>query len=277
MGSSGGRPFDQLRDRGLAASKSRGQNFLRDPSLSLKIARLIMAEKPEGASVLEIGPGLGAITRPLIGLGANVTAVELDRGLANALSAWAEAQGGALRVVLGDVLGMDPAGLGEPGRAIVAGNLPYNISSRLLFWFLENFLGSKGVFMLQKELAARLASAPGGRDYGRLTVGLAPWYSVSAAFDVGPGAFQPRPKVTSTVVVLRPRIDPPTMAPKELSAFTLLCFHSRRKTIFNNLAPAYGKERTQGILAGLGIAPGARPETLSPSQYVAMAKAFGTP
>jgi 16S rRNA (adenine1518-N6/adenine1519-N6)-dimethyltransferase len=271
------RPLDALREQGLAAIRGRSQNFLRDPNIARRVAELVVSEKPEDAWVLEIGPGLGAITRPLLDLGSEVCAVELDRGLAGGLRKWPEAASGRLKVIEADVLAIDPASGLPPGGCVVCGNLPYSVSTPVLFWFLAGFRNTAGVFMLQKELAARLRAAPGTKEYGRLAVGLGLWFGISTPFDIGPQAFQPRPRVTSSMAVLRPRPDPPGLDPGEFAAFTRACFHSRRKTLMNNLLAAWPRPKIEAALGELGVDPGLRPESLSPAQFAALFRALGGP
>jgi 16S rRNA (adenine1518-N6/adenine1519-N6)-dimethyltransferase len=233
-----------------------------------------MDELPKGAKVLEIGPGLGAISFPLLELGASITAVELDKGLALALSKAPETQGKDFKVINQDILKLDiKSHLGEDSY-LIAGNLPYNISTPVLFWFLENFPLSKGIFMLQKDLVERILAKPGTKEYGRLTVGLKPFFTLKSPFDVGSHAFQPRPKVKSSILLLTPRPDRPSIAPKEFGAFTALCFHSRRKTLMNNLIGSFERNHAKTILLSLGIKPEIRPEELEPNDFVKMFEAF---
>jgi 16S rRNA (adenine1518-N6/adenine1519-N6)-dimethyltransferase len=231
-----------------------------------------------GPLVLEVGPGLGALTRPLLALGLAVCAVELDRGLCAGLAGWPEASSGALELLNKDILKVDaPADL-PPGIACVCGNLPYGISTPFLFWFLEAFGGRlPGVFMLQREVAARLAAPPGGKEYGRLAVGLGSWFSAREAFSLGPGAFHPRPRVESSVAVLRPLAARPAVTPAALGAVTRACFHSRRKTLFNNLAAAYPREAVGPALAAAGMEGGRRPEEFPPEAYQRLTAALAGP
>jgi 16S rRNA (adenine1518-N6/adenine1519-N6)-dimethyltransferase len=237
------------------------------------IAGLILRENEGAGGILEIGPGLGALTRPLLRSGARVTAVELDRGLAARLSLWEECRSGALRVVEGDALKLGRDSFPE-ALSLVCGNLPYNISSPLLFWFLENFPRLPGVFTLQKELSERLAAPPGTKAYGRLAVGLAPFYAVKILKELHPQCFRPRPRVRSAVALFKPRIDPPGVSPDELSRVSRAAFARRRKTLSNNLGPVYGRERILEILRGLGVDPSERPERLAPEIFVSLALAL---
>ncbi|MDR2405441.1 MAG: 16S rRNA (adenine(1518)-N(6)/adenine(1519)-N(6))-dimethyltransferase RsmA [Deltaproteobacteria bacterium] len=268
-------PFEQLKEKGLRATRARSQNFLRDPVVSQRIAALIMEERGEGTEILEIGPGLGAITMPLISLGAKVTAVELDRGLAQGLRENLKFKDKDLRVINQDILKLDVKSLGA-GPYLIVGNLPYNISSPVLFWFLENFPSSKGVFMLQKDLVLRIMAKVGGKDYGRITVGLSPFFHLKSPFDVGSHAFQPRPKVTSSILSLTPKEDSPKINPRDFGRFTAICFHSRRKTLANNLSMAFGRERAQRHLLEFNLKTDIRPEELEALKFVELFRAFRT-
>jgi 16S rRNA (adenine1518-N6/adenine1519-N6)-dimethyltransferase len=219
---------------------------------------------------------LGALTRPLLELGLSVCAVELDRGLHAELSRWPEAASGALELVNADVLKVDAASALPQGLACVCGNLPYGISTPFLFWFLEAFGGQvPGVFTLQSEVADRLAAPPGGRDYGRLSVALGSWFSAEVAFRLPPSSFHPRPKVESAVCVLRPLDSRPPVTPAALGAITRVCFASRRKTLFNNLASAFPKDTAQDALNSLGLDGRRRPEEFPPEAFQRLAVALG--
>ncbi|MEE8275455.1 MAG: 16S rRNA (adenine(1518)-N(6)/adenine(1519)-N(6))-dimethyltransferase RsmA, partial [Alphaproteobacteria bacterium] len=183
----------------LSARRSLGQNFLLDPRLSERIARA--AGDLDATSVIEVGPGPGGLTRALLaGPAREVVAIERDARCVEALAGLAAAYPGRLRVLEGDALEIDAAGLVAAPRAIVA-NLPYNIATPLLFRWLENAAAFASLtLMFQKEVAGRISAAPGGREYGRLSI-VAQWLcEVRRLFDVPPGAFVPAPKVTSTLV-----------------------------------------------------------------------------
>src|SRR5580692_10890230 len=178
-----------------------GQHFLHDPGV---IRRIIDAVAPvAGDRIVEVGPGRGALTWGLLERAKHLDVIEIDRDLARALETDARARSG-LKVHVENVLDTDfirLRGSGEPLR--IVGNLPYNISTPLLFRLLaQRAAVSDMYFMLQKEVVARIVAQPGTRAYGRLTVMLAAVSEVEGLFDVGPGAFQPRPKVWSAVVHL---------------------------------------------------------------------------
>ena len=247
-----------------------GQHFLHDPQV---IARIVAAIEPRhGERILEIGPGRGALTAPLLERLGELTAIEIDRDLARAL---AERFGPALKILNQDVLEVDIAalcGAGPPLR--VVGNLPYNISTPLLFRLLEQRAAIRDMHvMLQKEVVDRMVAAPGSRTYGRLTVMLAPWVRIERVLSVGPGAFTPAPKVSSAVVRLMP-LQAPAFDIGSVSSFERVvraAFAHRRKTLRNALKGTLDA----GVLEQLGIDPGARPEQLAAAQYGALARAAG--
>ena len=265
---------DELRELGCRPAKSRGQHFLKDNGLISRLAGAVLA-RAGTEKLLEIGPGLGALTRPLLAAGAEILAVELDRGLAENLNS--EGRPG-LTVLHRDILTLDPAEF--PGPRFLFGNLPYNISSPVLFWFLRHRRAFSGaLFMLQKELAERLTAAPGGRAYGRLSVALGLWCKMENVLAVPAAAFHPRPRVASAVVGFRP-VPPesePPVSPEVLGRFTLAAFGARRQTLLNNLSRAYGRERAAQALAGLGLPPGLRAEALAPPALAALALALEPP
>jgi 16S rRNA (adenine1518-N6/adenine1519-N6)-dimethyltransferase len=154
----------------------------------------------------------------------------------------------------------------------VCGNLPYNLSTPLIFWFLES-RAPLGIFMLQKEMARRLWAGPGGKEYGRLSLAVSLFYQASPAFGVSAASFQPRPKVDSVLAILRRKGGPGNgpLSQAALGRLSAAAFHARRKTILNNLSAAYGKERALLALSDLGLDPGARPESIPPEKYHALA------
>jgi len=275
----GGLVRDRLKDLGLAPSKSRGQNFLKDEIQINRIVEAILASAGPEARLLEIGPGLGALTRPLLAKGTEVLAVELDRGLAENLAIEAPVYAGRLTVLHRDILSLTEADLPADRPLYLCGNLPYNISSPVLFWFLAHrrfFAGA--TFMLQKEMARRLTAGPGSKDYGRLTVALGLWTTVTEVLTVPPSAFHPRPKVDSAVVRLtpvRPEDEPP-LSPEALGRLTAAAFAARRKTLGNNLIRVYGRDRALAALSQLGLEPGLRAEVLPPSTLAALAEILET-
>ena len=248
-----------------------GQHFLRDPGV---IDAIVQAIDPKpGDTVVEIGPGHGAITEPLAERAGHLHCVELDRDLAATLR---RRFGSRDNVTIheADALGFDFCTLGDSLR--IVGNLPYNISTPLLFHVLQwSSLIEDMHFMLQKEVVDRIAAAPGGKTWGRLSVMVRYRCTVTPLFDVPPDAFRPPPRVTSSVVRLAPHERPPVDIPdpEQFDRLVATAFAQRRKTLRNSLR---GLLDTADIEAA-GIDPGARPETLGLEQFAALARALGAP
>jgi 16S rRNA (adenine1518-N6/adenine1519-N6)-dimethyltransferase len=241
-----------------------GQHFLHDPAV---IRRIVEAVAPlAGERLVEVGPGRGALTWGLLARAGTLDAIEIDRELARSLAADARARP-HLRVRVENVLDTDFIGLRGGGTPLrIVGNLPYNISTPLLFRLLQQRAAIGDMhFMLQKEVVERMAAQPGGREYGRLTVMLAAYAEVEALFDVGPGAFQPRPKVWSAIVRLRPSALPrfELGADGVLRTLVAAAFSHRRKTLRNGLKSLL----TAAEIEACGIDPGLRPERLAPAQF----------
>jgi 16S rRNA (adenine1518-N6/adenine1519-N6)-dimethyltransferase len=248
----------------MPVRKRFGQHFLHDPGV---IRRIIDSVAPvPGQRLVEIGPGRGALTWGLLERIKSMDVIEIDRDLAQGLQADPRAKNG-LRIHVENVLDTDflrLRGDGEPLRVI--GNLPYNISTPLLFRLLTQRAAiSDMYFMLQKEVVDRMAAGPGTKDYGRLTVMLAAVAEVEALFDVGPGAFQPRPKVWSAIVRLRPTANPRFDIGKDGALRTVVttAFSHRRKTLRNSLKGLLASQDIESC----GIDPQLRPETLAPAQF----------
>jgi 16S rRNA (adenine1518-N6/adenine1519-N6)-dimethyltransferase len=254
----------------MRARRRFGQHFLHDPAVIARIVAAI-ALKPGDAAV-EIGPGKGALTGQLLAAAGQLDAIEIDRDLAAALrSRFASAAHWCLHEA--DALKMDWRALrSERGaRLRVVGNLPYNISTPLLFALLSCADAIIDMhFMLQKEVVDRIVAAPGSSDYGRLTVMLAPRVSATRLLEVGSGAFRPAPRVSSAVVRLEVNDAPPDWAGSPLyGAVVTAAFGQRRKTLRNSLSQYLSAAQIQA----LGIDPGARAETLTPVQFGALASA----
>ncbi len=247
-----------------------GQNFLHDPGVIRRIVEAV-APKP-GESLVEIGPGQGAITAGLLRASQRLVALELDRDLVAALEQRFAAEGG-FRLIETDALRFDFASLADGLRQLrVTGNLPYNISTPLLFHLLDQSQWIRDMhFMLQKEVVERMAADPGSKTYGRLSVAVQLRCRVEPLFAVGSGAFRPSPKVDSAVVRLTPYDTPPHAAqdPGLLAEILARCFSMRRKTLRNGLRDWLTGDEIQA----LGIDPGDRPEQLAPEQFVALANA----
>jgi 16S rRNA (adenine1518-N6/adenine1519-N6)-dimethyltransferase len=260
---------------GIAARRSLGQNFILDQNLVRRIARA--AAPLAGHDVIEIGAGPGGLTRALLAERARrVVAVERDPRALAALAELAPHYAGRLAVVAGDALALDPAELAAPPRLIVA-NLPYNIATVLLLRWLDRVTAyERLVLMFQREVALRLGAAPREAAFGRLSVVVQWLCEVSILFDVPAAAFVPRPKVTSSIVLLRPRAEPLAPAPKAmLERVTAAAFGQRRKMLRTSL-------KTLGLpvaplLAAAGIAPTARAEELPVAAFCALARAASGP
>jgi len=250
------------------AKKRLGQHFLHDPGT---IGRIVRAIAPaHGDRIVEIGPGRGAITVPLLEAAGAIDVVEIDRDVLPALEARCHGRG-ELRVHIEDALEFDLRALRGDGPPLrLVGNLPYNISTPLLFRFLEQLDAVSDMhFMLQKEVVARMAARPGGKEYGRLTVMLAPSVCVEPLFDIGTGAFAPPPRVISTFFALRPHAAAPFAIadPRDYARVVAAAFSQRRKTLRNSLAGLLDAARIEAA----GVDPAVRPETLPPACFAALA------
>jgi 16S rRNA (adenine1518-N6/adenine1519-N6)-dimethyltransferase len=263
---------ETIRRHGLSADKRLGQHFLVDPAI---LARIAAAAAPlAGLTVVEIGAGPGGLTRALLATdAARIVAVETDRRCVAALDELAAATGDRLRVVAGDALALDRRELAPPPTAIVA-NLPYNIATELIVRWLRAPAGLvRLVLLVQREVADRLAAAPGNAAYGRLSV-LAQWAArVEALFELPPGAFRPPPKVRSRVVRLSPYAEPPVPARlATLERVTAAAFGQRRKMLRSSLK-SLGRDPA-ALCAAAGIAPARRAETLTLAEFAALADAL---
>ena len=252
----------------MRAKKRLGQHFLHDPAV---ISRIVDAIRPQRGDVMvEIGGGPGALTIPLSEKLERLHVVEIDRELAAALPARV-AHPERLVVHEADALELDFGKLAAGPRSLrVVGNLPYNISTPLLFHLAAFAPVLKDLHvMLQREVVERITAAPGGKDYGRLTVMLAPFARAEVCFDIGPGAFSPPPKVWSTVVRLVPHEAPPFEVPDRgrFAALVAHLFSMRRKTLGRALKGRLTAEQ----IASAGIDPKARPETLAPADFARLA------
>ena len=255
----------------LRAKKSLGQNFLLDLNLTAKIARA--AGDLTQATVIEVGPGPGGLTRALLAHGARrVVAIERDERCLAALAEISAHYPGRLEVIAGDAMKTDFAALaGDGGTVRIVANLPYNIGTELLIRWLTlaqwpPFWASM-TLMFQKEVAQRIAAAPGSDAYGRLGV-LAGWRSQARiVFDLPPQAFTPPPKVTSSVVHIVPRGDPLPADERKLARVTEAAFGQRRKMLRQSLKGLGG----EGLLEKVGIDATRRAETLTVEEFVQLA------
>lgn len=249
-----------------------GKHFL----VQLGVARRIvaLAELGPTTNVLEIGPGMGVLTRLLAGVSAHLWAIEVDRDLAGLLrNEFADQP--HVHIVEADALTVDFGTLLRPYVPVaVVANLPYNIATPLLLKLLAAAdLFSHMVLMLQREVVARLCALPGSKAYGSLSVAVQLAAEVQTGFGVGPAAFAPRPKVDSAVVVVRPHRPPRVTAPEreQIERVVRAVFEQRRKQLGNSLqrvVPDAGK-----VLAAVGIDPRRRPETLSVDDFVRLTRA----
>ena len=253
---------------GHHARKRFGQNFLNDPHW---IGRIVDSIDPKpGDCLIEIGPGQAALTREVIAKSGHETAVEIDRDLA----AWLRGlfEPGQLDLIEADALKLDWQAV-CPGRKLrIFGNLPYNISSPILFALIAvSPRVADQHFMLQREVVDRMVSPPGNRTYGRLSAMLQRYYRMHKLFDVPPGAFTPAPKVTSSVVRMIPRPrDPGAVSDEVYAEVVAASFSMRRKTLRN----ALGKLLSADEIRAAGVAPEARAETLSVGAFEALARAL---
>ena len=248
------------------ARKRFGQNFLSDPNIIRKIVDAIAPQA--GQRMVEIGPGLAAMTDPLLARLGTLDVVEIDRDLIALLKERYRPE--AVTIHEGDALKFDFGTLGPDLR--IVGNLPYNISTPILFHLAEFADQVRDMtFMLQKEVVMRMVAEPGSSEYGRLSVMLQYRFRMGRMFDVPPGAFRPAPKVMSSIVRLVPRPSDTLAARDEalLGKIVTAAFGQRRKTLRNTLRDFID----EAGLSALGIDPGQRAERLSVADYVAIANA----
>jgi len=252
--------------QGHRARKRFGQNFLHDRHWIERIAKAVNAT--EGDDIVEIGPGQAALTRELIAGAGKVRAVEIDRDLA----AWLkETFPESLSLIEADALTLDWTQVAKNDNLRVVGNLPYNISSPLLFKLLEAADHVKDQhFMLQKEVVDRMVAQHGSKTYGRLSVMLQWRYRMQKLFDVPPGAFNPPPKVMSSVVRMIPKAkeEVPSVDFELFSSVVANAFSQRRKTIRNALSALLSAEE----IAACDVDPGARAEALPLDAFVRLAQ-----
>jgi 16S rRNA (adenine1518-N6/adenine1519-N6)-dimethyltransferase len=258
--------------QGIPASRKRfGQNFLHDPGT---IQRILNAVNPQpGDRLVEIGPGRGAITEGLLLAAGSLDVVELDRDLIEPLRTRLGGRGD-LRIHQGDALAFDLCALAPtPASLRIVGNLPYNISTPLLFHFLGQARCIRDLhLMLQREVVERIVAAPGSKTYGRLSVMVQTWCEAQCLFRIGPGAFKPAPKVESAFLRLLPHrpLPFPVDDPKLHGRLVGAAFSQRRKTLRNALS---GLVET-AVLEGVEIDPGRRAETLAVADFARLANAL---
>jgi 16S rRNA (adenine1518-N6/adenine1519-N6)-dimethyltransferase len=249
------------------AKKSLGQHFLHERGV---IGRILLALAPQPDDhIVEIGPGQGALTLPLLARHGALTAIEFDRDLLEPLTAAAR-DVGALSLLHADVLDVDFTALAAGTPIRLVGNLPYNLSSPILFHAIAHADAVRDMhFMLQKEVVERMAAAPGSKVYGRLSVMLQAWCQVTPLFTVPPGAFRPPPKVDSAVVRLVPRARAAVglRDPGHFANVVRAAFGQRRKTLRNALAGLLDAD----AIAAAGLDPGLRAEQVAVAGFIRLA------
>ena len=269
-----------LERHGFHFSKSMGQNFL----VKEWVPRRIVSEAGIGkdCGVLEIGPGIGVLTRELCAAAGRVISVELDRSLLPVLDETL-CDFDNVRVVNGDALKLDLAALANKEftglRPVVCANLPYNVTTPLLQALLAPGLFDEITVMIQKEVAQRICAKPGTPDYGSFTVFVSYYTEPSVCFDVTPDCFYPQPKVTSSVIKLRKKPEPADLLDKELFfSITRSVFSHRRKTLTNGLSPLFAdrlsKQQIEDVIQKLGYIPTVRGETLSLQEFISLTNEF---
>jgi 16S rRNA (adenine1518-N6/adenine1519-N6)-dimethyltransferase len=255
----------------MSKSAKLGQNFLHDKNIAAKIMNVFL---PQQGPVLEIGPGPGILSALLLEKvpAEQVTLVEIDRFLAAALR---QRFGAAPRIIEEDILKIDLASLYPQERVAVIGNLPYHISKELIDWFMaqRDRIGA-AVLMLQKDFVDKILAAPGGKQFNAQSVLFQLLFRSRRVFDVPPGAFSPRPKVVSTVIMSE-QAEPPIQYAEEFYAFVRQCFAGRRKTLANNLAGRFPPAVLAAALAAAGAGAQARAEQLRPERFASLWRALG--
>lgn len=265
--------------RRVGPKKGLSQRFLRSPSIKERILEEVDTCAAE--MVVEIGAGTGTLTLGLAAAAAEVLAVEVDRDLLPALE---ETVGPCpnVTVLCEDILSLDlrrVAAERDRDRLVVVGNLPYHLTTKVILYLVEHRdVISRAIVMVQKEYADRLLAAPGGRDYGAITLRMAYGARVTKVIDVPSSAFYPRPKVDSTVLRLRFRGEPAVRVADEGFLFRTIreTFNHRRKMLINSLSGLSGsaKSDVKKICLSVGIDPDRRPETLSLEEFARLADAF---
>ena len=246
----------------MQVRKRFGQHFLHDPGI---IRRIVDGIAPvPGQRLVEVGPGRGALTWSLLARAKDMDVIEIDRDLAETLRADPRADA-RLRIHVENVLDTDFVALRGNGPPLrIVGNLPYNISTPLLFRLIAAAPAIVDLHvMLQREVVARMAAAPGTSDYGRLTIMLAPWVSVEHLFDIGPGAFRPPPRVWSAVARLTIRDQPAFAVAPQFAQVVTTAFSQRRKTLRNALRSLLEPQDIEAC----GVDPSVRAETLAPEVF----------
>ena len=260
---------------GIRTQKKLGQHFLVDESVVRRITASLQLQP--NMPVLEIGPGIGTLTQFLAMTGACVTAVELDRRCIEIMGTTLKAYNN-IRIVQGDVLNLDFAELMGAGSFQIAGNLPYYITTPIVMKILEGHVpAEKMVFMVQKEVADRMVSAPGSKEYGALSVAVQYHTEAVKLFEVPSAAFMPPPAVDSAVILCTKRAQPPVDVPSAKLFFRVVraAFGQRRKTLANALqGGGFSREEVTAMLQETGIKGERRGETLSLDEFAALSRSY---
>jgi 16S rRNA (adenine1518-N6/adenine1519-N6)-dimethyltransferase len=255
--------------------KRLGQHFLTDPRVLARIADALAPTAED--TVVEIGPGRGSLTAELLARAGRVVAIELDRALAARLRA-EYTDNEALTVIAGDALDLPLAGAAGRADYLAAGNVPYYITTPILFHSLETPRPRRSVFLVQREVAERVVAPPGTSAYGALSVNVQALAEPTIAFTIAPGAFTPPPRVESALLRLVPRPDPVVTDDEQpdYSAFVIAAFGLRRKQMRRVLRTLRGvtPDVAGALLEQAGVAPDVRPEVLSPEQFAAVFRAL---
>lgn len=261
-----------LESENLAMSKRFGQNFLIDKSARERLVDVL--EIHEGNSIWEIGPGIGSITSLLLGKKCSVRAFEIDYGFIRVLERLF-GQNPDFSLIAGDFLKTwedEAEKSGKPDR--IFGNLPYNAALSIIANLLEaDFVPEKMIFTVQKEAALRIAGKPGNKDYSALSVLCSSVCDIKILYDIGASSFWPQPRVTSSVVAMKPRANPIAAADRKgFSRFVRTAFSSRRKTLKNNIAHEYPAlaDTLERILLNMKLSPSVRAEALKPEELWAL-------
>lgn len=253
---------------GLVPKKSLGQNFILNPEITARIASI--AGDLSGATVVEVGPGPGGLTRAILDAGAKkVIAIEMDERCIKALNDMEEDR---LDVIYQDALNIDPHSFMELGeRLCIISNLPYNIGTVLLFKWLPYMAHYQSfTLMFQKEVVNRIIASPNTKDYGRLSV-MTQWVAnVKKAFDLSPGVFTPPPKVTSSVVHITPKVRLDNIPFRVMEKIVQLAFQQRRKMLKSCLKSINGEK----LCGEASVDPSRRAESLSVEEFIRIAEAF---
>ncbi|HWR83439.1 MAG TPA: 16S rRNA (adenine(1518)-N(6)/adenine(1519)-N(6))-dimethyltransferase RsmA [Candidatus Deferrimicrobium sp.] len=255
----------------VRAKKRFGQHFLKSPEVIARIIDIIAPRK--GQVIIEIGPGHGALTAPLLESGAEVTAIELERDAVRFLSR-KFGRHPHLRIVSQNFLTFEPSGLGLT-RYTLVGNLPFGITSPVITWAINHRAQIEGVcLMVQRELALRLAATPGSKHWSPLSIFAQLHFDVVRCLDVPPRHFEPPPKVTATVITLTPREALSEVPTVQFDRVVRTAFRQRRKLLVNNLAPDLFRdpETVRAVLRGIGLSAYSRAEQVTTNQFLSLTK-----